>query len=49
MKTQNWLLKQSEYSPDKVAITDGQKQLTFSELRDVVAANIGRLNQLKAW
>ena len=47
MKTQNWLLKQSSTQPDKVAITDGQKQLTFSELRDVVAANIGRLNQLK--
>ena len=47
MKTQNWLLKQSSTQPDKVAITDGQKQLTFSQLRDVVAANTGRLNQLK--
>ena len=46
MKTQNWLLKQSSTQPDKVAITDGQKQLTFSELRDVVTANVGRLNQL---
>ena len=46
METQNWLLKQAATQPEKVAVTDGARSLTFRQLADVVRRIVSRLDQL---
>lgn len=46
MKTQNWLLKQSQSLPDHIAVDDGQTKLTFMQLTYQVEKLVGQLNAL---
>lgn len=46
MKTQNWLLKQSQTLPDHIAVDDGQTKLTFMQLTKQVEKLVGQLNAL---
>ncbi|WP_076459459.1 o-succinylbenzoate--CoA ligase [Limosilactobacillus caccae] len=46
METQNWLLKQAATQPKKVAVDDGNQQLTFCQLKAIVEDFASRLDQL---
>ena len=35
-ETQNWLIKQAQLNPDRLAVSDGQTSYTFAQLLTVV-------------
>ena len=45
METQNWLLKQAATQPDKIAVDDGERQLSFKQIKELTEENVDRLNQ----
>lgn len=45
---ENWLTKRARLTPTRVAVTDGQKQMTFSEVAQAAAAMAGRIAMLKS-
>ncbi|MGF2385365.1 o-succinylbenzoate--CoA ligase [Lentilactobacillus otakiensis] len=44
----NWILKQGELAPNRIAVDDGQTQLTFLELNQRTEALAGQLDQAGA-
>ena len=43
METQNWLIKQAQLNPDRLAVSDGQTSYTFAQLLTVVKADAAHL------
>ncbi len=44
----NWILKQGELAPNRIAVDDGQTQLTFLELNQRTEALASQLDQAGA-
>lgn len=45
---ENWLTKRARLTPARVAVTDGQKQMTFSEVAQAATIMAGRIAALKS-